>query len=362
MATEVTVPRLGWSMEEGTFCEWLKTDGEWVEAGDMLFVLEGEKASQEIESFDAGYLRLPPEAPNQGETVAVGQRLAFLAKEDDLEPWLKASQPTPTKKANQPAKVGIQKVKAQAKPKPSGRTISPRALKVAAELEVDWSQVEGTGRTGRIREKDIRNAAVLSQAPGSPVTQASKLTGRTEPVTPVRKIIARHMVAGANLTAPVTLHREVDATGLVNLREQFNQSIGDNGTFPTYSDLLVRIVAESLKSHPLLNSQWREVGIFIPDQIHVAFAVNTPAGLVAPVIRNADQLAIRELAKLSAELVNRMHLFVAPVVLGDGALPLARLGGPDQVADALRLQDVEIKRMDEDAYITGWIETCLQES
>jgi pyruvate dehydrogenase E2 component (dihydrolipoamide acetyltransferase) len=295
MATEVTVPRLGWSMEEGTFCEWLKADGERVEAGDSLFVLEGEKTAQEIESFDAGYLRLPPDAPELGETVVVGQRLAFLADENDLEPWLNAPQ-------TKPAKAQTQAETVQAKPNLSGRTISPRALKVAAELGVDWNAVQGTGRAGRIREQDIRAAAALGQAP----TPASLLTGKTEPLTPVRKVIAKRMVAGANLTAPVTLHREVDATGLASLRSQFQQSISDERPVPTYNDILVRLVAESLKSHPLLNSQWREEGVFLPDQIHIALAVDTPAGLVTPVIRDAGQLAIRELAKLTAALVKQL--------------------------------------------------------
>ena len=109
MATEVIVPRMGWSMEEGTFQEWLKRDGERVEVGDMLFVMEGNKTAQEVESFDAGYLRLPPDAPKPGDAVVVGQRLAFLADEDDLEPWKDAPGPrrglaTRSRPTNRPAR------------------------------------------------------------------------------------------------------------------------------------------------------------------------------------------------------------------------------------------------------------------
>ncbi|MCA9121734.1 MAG: lipoyl domain-containing protein, partial [Planctomycetales bacterium] len=86
MPIEIVVPRLGWSMDQGTFGEWLKRDGERVHAGDMLFVLEGEKASQEIESFDAGMLHIPPDAPKPGDTVAVGQLLGYLLAEGEAAP------------------------------------------------------------------------------------------------------------------------------------------------------------------------------------------------------------------------------------------------------------------------------------
>ena len=86
MAIEIVVPRLGWSMDEGTFVEWLKADGESVQAGDMLFVLEGEKAAQEVESFDSGILHIPAKAPQPGETVLVSQVLGFLLAEGEEPP------------------------------------------------------------------------------------------------------------------------------------------------------------------------------------------------------------------------------------------------------------------------------------
>src|SRR5579872_5922842 len=87
MAIEIVVPRLGWSMDEGTFGEWLKRDGEFVERGQALFVLEGEKSAQDIESFDAGILRIPPGAPQPGDTVKVGQVLAVLCEKDEVAPF-----------------------------------------------------------------------------------------------------------------------------------------------------------------------------------------------------------------------------------------------------------------------------------
>ena len=80
---EITVPRLGWSMEEGTFAQWLKNDGDWVASGDMLYVLEGDKASQEVESFDEGILRVGPTSPKPGDTVRVGQVIGHLLNREE---------------------------------------------------------------------------------------------------------------------------------------------------------------------------------------------------------------------------------------------------------------------------------------
>jgi pyruvate dehydrogenase E2 component (dihydrolipoamide acetyltransferase) len=86
MAIEVTIPRLGWSMDEGTFVEWLKADGELVHAGEAIFALESEKALQEVESLDSGILKILPDAPQEGETVTVGTLVAYLVEEGESIP------------------------------------------------------------------------------------------------------------------------------------------------------------------------------------------------------------------------------------------------------------------------------------
>ncbi|MEE3366617.1 MAG: biotin/lipoyl-containing protein, partial [Planctomycetota bacterium] len=86
MAHPIQIPRLGWSMEEGVFVEWLQADGEMIEPGDVLFNLEGEKAIQEIESIDGGVLRIPADAPAEGDTVLVGQVIGWLCAEDETPP------------------------------------------------------------------------------------------------------------------------------------------------------------------------------------------------------------------------------------------------------------------------------------
>jgi len=171
MAIEIIVPRLGWSMEEGAFVAWLKEDGEFVRAGDALFSIEGDKAVQEIESLDSGVLRIASHAPKPGEPVRVGDVLGYLLTVEEAKGGDKIAvvqMPAPADE-----KLGAVSAEHESRDLPgavapaettqrrtAGATpaISPRALRVAVELGVDWSQVKGTGRTGRIRERDIRSA------------------------------------------------------------------------------------------------------------------------------------------------------------------------------------------------------------
>lgn len=184
MPLEIIVPRLGWSMEEGAFVAWLKQDGETVQAGDPLFSIEGDKAVQEIESIDSGVLRIAPDAPKPGQPVRVGQVLGHLqpAGEPAPVPGVSVpSTPAPAPASNRvkaPASVPAVPAVTTASGRPTRRAaaaISPRALRAAAELGVDWARVRGTGRAGRIRERDIRAAATIpasGAAPASPSTPA----------------------------------------------------------------------------------------------------------------------------------------------------------------------------------------------
>jgi pyruvate dehydrogenase E2 component (dihydrolipoamide acetyltransferase) len=270
VAIPITVPRLGWSMDEGTFAGWLKQDGDRVAPGDALFVLESDKAAEHIEALDAGILRAAPGGPRPGDKVKVGQVLAHLVA---------AGEDAPTARSEHPA--------AEARRK---RSISPRARRVAAELGVAWSDLQGSGRNGRVRERDVRAAAARAPA------------GRLVPHTSLRRAIAARMVAGVTQAAPVTLTTMVDATNLVSLRNQFKAAAPAPDFVPGYTDLALKLAAVALRRHPLLQAQWREDGLFVPDRVDVALAVDTEAGLLAPVVREADRLTLRQVAARSREL------------------------------------------------------------
>lgn len=164
MSIEIIVPRLGWSMEEGALVAWHKKDGEFVRVGEPLFTIEGDKALQEIEAIDSGVLRLLPGGPNPGDPIRVGEVLGHLVAANET---VREALPAAGTKAavnfprSQPPAISRATTATTRVPGPSKRhpAISPRALRAAEELAVDWKTVAGTGRTGRIRERDIRAAA-----------------------------------------------------------------------------------------------------------------------------------------------------------------------------------------------------------
>jgi len=162
-------------MEEGTFVKWLKQDGEIVHAGEPLFSIEGDKAVQEIESIDSGILRIAPNAPKPGDPIRVGEVLGHLLSERESPSpatTIIAAKPPPPKQPPAPAAPVAEASRPSIQP--TGRlAVSPRALRVAAELGVDLMTATGTGRTGRIRERDVRAAANASR---STMTTASKAT------------------------------------------------------------------------------------------------------------------------------------------------------------------------------------------
>jgi pyruvate dehydrogenase E2 component (dihydrolipoamide acetyltransferase) len=286
-------------MEEGTFVEWLKRDGDPVRPGEPLFVLESDKAAENIEAIDPGILRLTDDSPKPGDPVKVGQVIAYLAA---------AGEPTPgghtTEKAAAAPAPGTALIGAEHAPAPPanppdpvrrGPASSPRARRVAGELGIDWRTVPGSGRTGRIRERDVRAAA-----------GAAPLQGRVIPHTNVRRTIAARMVAGVTQAVPVTLTTRADATNLVNLRGQFKAAAASpDDPVPSYTDLLLKLTAAALRQHPLLQAQWRDDGLFVPDRVDLALAVDTDAGLFAPVVRDVDRLTLREVAARTRELTEQ---------------------------------------------------------
>lgn len=339
MPIEIIVPRLGWSMDEGTFGEWLKQGGELINVGDMLFVLEGEKASQEIESFDSGILHIPADGPRAGDTVAVGQLLGYLLAKGEAIPLRgelpSVAQPTrtttdhasSTRVAGPAARrrareLGIDlnspqtidptgRVRAVDLRAPAATTqrgnsrlaVTPRARRKARELGVDSSRVAGSGRNGRVRERDVM-AFVRQTRPVAMAAAAPVASGTQQPVSKIRRMIAQRMLAGVHHTAPVTLTTKIDATQLLAYRERLKAERAD-GDIPSYNDILAKLVAAALPDCPELNACWRNEGVFLYDQINIAIAVDTESGLVAPVINNVATLSLDEIASQSRMLAER---------------------------------------------------------
>lgn len=152
MAVPITIPRLGWNMEQGVFVGWLKDDGAMVFSGEPLFTLESEKATEDIEGFDDGILHIPADGPRSGDTVPVGTVIGYVLQPG--EPIPAKSKPTQTPQGSAPTVAQSRTPTPQASTR-DRPTSSPRARRTAAKLGVDWRQAKATGRTGRIRERDV---------------------------------------------------------------------------------------------------------------------------------------------------------------------------------------------------------------
>ena len=269
MPTEIVMPRLGWTMEEGTLVEWLKQTGDRIESGDIIFTVESDKAINEIESFDSGTLYIPPDAPLPGDTLPIGTILGYLLGPGEAPPVEAPAKP----EVGHETKSGPREPTRSRtrKDRPQGRkirsAISPRALRLAEELGVDWNTLQGSGRNGRIVERDVRAAV--------PAQPESVLEGT------VRRTIARRLTESHSDTAPVTLSTDADATDFVALRAELDIPL------LTYNDLFVKVTALALADHPDLNASWQDGSVRRHEEIHIGIAVDTHAGLFVPVITNA---------------------------------------------------------------------------
>ena len=336
MAIEVTVPRLGWSMDEGVFVEWLKDDGDHVNSGDMLFILEGEKAAEEIESFDSGVLRLPPDGPKPGDVVLVGQVVGFLCEQDEVPPTscgdmvapAMASVADPASKIQEPFRQpDVETVTQTSTPTSSKRedriVATPRARRAAEKLGIDLIALMGTGKGGRIREQDVLAAESSARSVMS-TTGAGGVTGNLQPHTTIRQTIARRMVAGVTNVAPVTLHVKADATNLVALRNFLKE---DSVDCPSYNDMIIKFCAVALQQHPMLNAQWRDEGIFIPDVINISLAVDTEVGLMVPVVRDVSSKSLGEIVTNSRQLIEAsQNRQITAGQMEDGTFTVSNLG------------------------------------
>jgi len=281
MPIPISIPRLGWNMEEGVFVEWLKADGDTVKPGDAVFRLEGEKATDDIETLDAGVLHIPANGPKPGDRLAVGAMIGYLLQAGETAPESRRAEDVspllPT---------GEQVAYAPRSPQ---MVVTPRARRLAARLGVDTSHVNGSGHNGRVRERDI--AAIAKPRAASELAASH------------RRAIAARMMESRQTTAPVTLTSQVDASNLVNLREQF-KSVANGSAVPSYTDFLVKFVAVALQKHPLLASRWTDTGIVPATSIDIGVAVDTEMGLLVSVIRDVPSLGLRQVAAKSRELVD----------------------------------------------------------
>ena len=346
MPIPITIPRLGWNMEEGVFAGWIKRDGEVVREGEPLFSLEGDKATQDVESIDPGILRIPATAPVTGAKVLVGAVIGYLLQPGEAEPVVASASASASAPAPSPAPAPASATASKAVPEPVGRPArngprsTPLARRIAREMGVDWTRLLGSGHTGRIRKADVLEAARTATAtaipkakpplpdrPPAPAPTPAPAPGKSLPVGPARRTIAARMVQSRQATAPVTLTTTVDATNLVNLRKQFKDAGPAGRDVPSFNDFLVKLTAMALRDHPLLHARWADDRIEVPNEANIGIAVDTEGGLLVPVIHGAAALGLGQIAARSRELIGRAREGkLRPADMQGGTFTITNLG------------------------------------
>ncbi len=332
MPFEVVMPRLGWNMEKGILVKWNKKDGELVQVGDILFVVEADKATQEVEALESGVLYVPPDSPPPGSEMPVGTLLGYLLEPGEKAPVVSPKAFPPPTAVPLPPPIPERPAPSTVPARPTGPLphISPRARRVAGELGVDWALLQGSGRTGRIVERDIRRAVVA--APVMPVktevpapeSDAAK-RGVPLPLTQVRRLTAERMAASAHTVAAVTLTTEVDATELVRLRKQL-QNDPEEGV-PSYNDLLTKLLGYALVEHPYMNVRLEVDAIVQYSTVNVGIAVDSERGLIVPVLRDVQTKPLLQIVRESAELIDAARTGrIDPADLRGGTITITNLG------------------------------------
>ncbi len=323
--SEIVLPRLGWTMEHGVFMGWLKQPGESVKAGEPLFTIEGDKSVQEVEAIESGFVRIAANAPKVGDTVAVGTVIGHIEQLAEFLPPSPIASPSVRRLARE-LEIDLTTVTGsgprgrirEEDVRPQERTSTPRARKTAREKQIDIAHVNGTGRNGRIRERDVLSASASKSPVAVEGSQISSL----------RKTIAQRLVHSLRTTAPVTLHATVDATNLVNLREQFQTiAAGTELPVPGFTDFIIKLTAIALQKHPSLNSRWHDDRIAMMTDIHIGLAVDTDAGLIVPVIRDVPTRTIRQLATLTNAIIEKARQRkLTPDEMQGGTFTVTNLG------------------------------------
>ncbi len=393
MPREIYLVKVGMSMTEGMVSEWFIPDGGEVKKGDMVYALETEKINLDV---DAEYDGIVKHMVEVGVTLEPGDVVGYIFEAGEEIPDDFGPAPTPsTESAPTPTDVPVALVAVETAPVSAAPVAvqstgdgriksSPAARRLSRELGVDYTVLAGTGPGGRIVEADVQAAkaggaavVAVSRAASTPLPKASPLAkrlaaekginlrlikgtgpggrivqadiesasvGTVKPsvqgpaagervaVKGMRKTIASRMHHSLQESAQLTMDMEVIMDDAVKMRNSLVEEWASEGIKPTYTDLVIKAVAKALRAHPMMNSQFMGDEIVLIEEINVGMAVALPEGLIVPVVRNADQLSVKELAQESSRLATAAR---------DGALGLDDYAGGTFTVTALGMYGVD---------------------
>jgi pyruvate dehydrogenase E2 component (dihydrolipoamide acetyltransferase) len=333
MAKEVRLPQLGQTMEEGTIVNCLVKVGDEVKKGDVIFEIETDKATLEMESPADGFVKHI--LVKTDETLPIGEPLLVLGEKDEDVPQsfvdsLKGGAATaPDAVQEAPAsKAAPAAEPAKTEPtKPAGKIMaSPRAKKIAADLGIDLSTVTGTGPGGKITEDDIKAAADVKRAPTvqAKVSQEDIKLGQILPLNRLQKITAERMLKSKREIPCFYLTVRADVTKLVELRNKMNQ---DGGIKISYNDFIIKAVATGLEDYPIMTGQLEGESIKLAETINIGLAISVPDGLVAPILKDVNKKDVKQIASDSQALIEKArNNKLAPTDLEGGCITVSNLG------------------------------------
>jgi pyruvate dehydrogenase E2 component (dihydrolipoamide acetyltransferase) len=302
MATKITVPKLGMGTAPITLVQWCAKEGEWVEKGKTVLVVETEKIRHDIPAKAAGFLHI---VGKEGADASIGSAAGFLAEtEEELASLQKetpkeaAAAPSgkPAEAKAAPAAVGVER---------EGRiSISPAARKLAEEHMIDLSTVEGTGPNGRIVREDIEQA-IAGGAPAGAKGFDGREVEKTIPLTGTRQAIAEHMVRSLTISAQLTAMGEIDAGELMNIHKKLKKESESTGKRISYTALIIAALARALRANPMVNASIIDDEIKVWKSINIGAAVPVEGGLIVPVIKDADKKSLVEISENLRELTEK---------------------------------------------------------
>jgi pyruvate dehydrogenase E2 component (dihydrolipoamide acetyltransferase) len=356
MATEILMPALSPTMEEGTLAKWLVKEGDEVASGDLLAEIETDKATMEFEAVDEGIIGkiLIPEGT---EAVKVNTAIAVLLEEGESADDIAASAPAaPAAAEAEAAPAAVEAsapTAAPAAPAPQaadGTRIfaSPLARRIAADKGLDLTQITGSGPKGRIVKADVENATAAPKAAPAAAAPAAAPAAAAAPTGPsadmvaamyqdreyeeitlggMRKTIAARLSEAKQTIPHFYLRRDIKLDALLAFRSQLNKQLEARGVKLSVNDFIIKAVANALQAVPEANAVWAGDRVLQMKASDVAVAVAIEGGLFTPVLQDADQKSLSSLSTQMKDLASRAReRKLAPTEYQGGSFAISNLG------------------------------------
>ena len=378
MTTELTMPQMGYDMQEGTVVRWLKAEGSNVEIGEPVAEIETDKAVVEFESYADGVLQKI--LVNEGTTVPVGEVIAIVGEDSEVvgttaepEEPPHVTEPEPAEEETPvaiplgaasvpPSDDGAEPSDESEEPRQGQRVLAtPVARQIAAEAGVDLATVEGTGPGGRITKDDVQRVVEAMPEPEAeletepepaeaegevepeletepePVEAEAEIEAEAEPeaiededlvpLSRMRQQIARVTVRSKSEKPHFYVNTDVDMTAAMALRGQINQVLAAAGVRATVNDLIIAASVLALKRYPKFNAYYEDDGVRMNDDVNVGVAMAVEEGLILPAIVGAGAMSLKEIAQASKDLSDRAQKgILSPQEYSGGTFAVSNMG------------------------------------